>query len=85
MGDECQFPVEYNPKKFIFVKDRYFRIFKFDERVIVHFCQLTEMYSSCFAFGDSYIYPMSNFPVALLQLMLGVTPTISTNQTTHGP
>ena len=51
--DECLFPVEYNPKEFIFVNDRYFRIFKLYERVIVHFSQLTEKYVSCLAFGDS--------------------------------
>ena len=38
---------------------------------MVHFSQLTEMYASCFAFGDSEticVCPMSNFQDALLQL-----------------
>ena len=52
----------------------YFRPSNFDKRVDVHFSQLTEMYASCFAFGDSEtvcVSPMSNFPDALLHLTLG--------------
>ena len=63
MWNECSFTVEYNPKEFIFINNWYFSIVKFDEKVIVHFSQLTEMYTLCFAFGDSEtvcVYPMHN-------------------------
>ena len=60
--------------EFIFVNDRNFCIFKFDVRVTAYFSQLTEMYTLCFAFGDSdnvCVCPICNLPNALLQLMLG--------------
>ena len=71
-GMNVNFLLNITPRN-IFINDKYFHIFKFDERDMVHFSPLTEMYASCFPFGDFEticVCPMNNFPDALLQLIL---------------
>ena len=45
-------PVKYNPEEFIFVDNGYLSIFKFDDRVVVHFPQRAKVNTLGFGFRE---------------------------------
>ena len=52
MRDKYLFLVEYKPQEFIFVNKKYISIFKFDDRVVMHFPQRAKVHTLGFGYRE---------------------------------